>query len=507
MKDFTELVDLASERVGGRVLAVNDEFFAPGKNLLKAGRPVFIEGKYTSRGKWMDGWETRRRRQPGHDWCIIRLGLPGIVRGVVVDTGHFKGNFPERCSIEACAVEGVAGWKQLLGPQTTWLELLPETKLQGDTQNRFAVNGTGRFTHLRLNIYPDGGVARLRIHGEVVPEAGLRRKPEIDLVGIETGARVIASSDEFFGSPQNMLLPGRGKNMGDGWETRRRRGPGFDWVILRFGFAGTIRRIEVDTTHFKGNFPESCSLEACNAEGAEADADNQPLFAELEWKEVLPRNRLRANARHVFQQEVREAGVVSHARFSIFPDGGVARLRIFGAPSRGGNRLEGLRRLNSLSKEEVESELFDCCASKEWVRQMVSQRPFAGIAQLFDAADHICAGLRPEDWLEAFHHHPPIGGKKAKGRQSAAARRWSQKEQANVQKTSPAMLAALAEGNSAYQKKFGHIFIICATGKTTEEILSRLQQRLGNDPESELRAAAEEQRQITRLRLERLLDR
>ncbi len=503
MKDFAQLVDLASERVGGRVIAANDEFFAPKENLLKASKPVFIEGKYTPRGKWMDGWETRRRREPGHDWCIIRLGLPGIVRGVVLDTSHFKGNFPEHCSIEACAVDAKAGLKQLTGAQTQWVELLPKSTLEGDTQNTFAMHDARRFTHLRLNIYPDGGVARLRAHGEVVPDEALRDKPEIDLAAIQSGARVIASSDEFFGAPQNMLMPGRPKNMADGWETRRRRGTGFDWVILKLGFPGTIRWVEVDTAHFKGNFPESCSLEACNAEGA--NADNQPLFAALEWKEVLPRARLKANALHIFRREVRDTGRVSHVRFNIFPDGGVARLHIIGAPSRSGNRAAGLRRLNSLSKEEAEAAFLDCCGSQEWASRMVSRRPFEGIPQLFESADRIWAGLRPDDWLEAFRRHPPIGGKKAEGKQSGTAGRWSAKEQSGAKKASPATLGALADANCAYHAKFGHIFIISATGKSSEEILSRLQQRLGNDPEAELRIAAEEQRQITRLRLEKLL--
>lgn len=505
MKDFAQLVDLASERVGGRVIAANDEFFAPKGNLLRASKPVFIEDKYTARGKWMDGWETRRRREPGCDWCIIRLGLPGIVHGVVVDTSHFKGNFPEQCSIEVCAVDAKASLKQLTGAQTEWLELLPKSALKGDTQNIFAVHDTRRFTHLRLNIYPDGGVARLRVHGEVVPDEALCEKPEIDLAAIESGARVIASSDEFFGAPQNMLMPGRARNMGDGWETRRRRGPGFDWVILKLGFPGTICRIEVDTTHFKGNFPESCSLEACNAEVA--DAANQGLFAALEWKEVLPRTKLKANALHIFRREIRDAGSVSHARFNIFPDGGVARLHIFGAPSRSGSRAGGLRGLNSLSKEEAEAAFLDCCGSKEWVRQMVFHRPFKAVPQLLETADRIWAGVRPDDWLEAFRRHPPIGGKKAEGKQSGTASRWSAKEQSGVKKASPATLAALAEANRAYHEKFGYIFIICATGKSSEEILSRLQQRLGSDPEAELRTAAEEQRQITRLRLEKLLAR
>jgi allantoicase len=243
LKDFTRLVDLASERLGGRMLAANDEFFAPRQNLLKSTKPVFVEGKYTSRGKWMDGWETRRRREPGHDWCIIRLGLAGMVRGIVVDTSHFKGNFPEHCSVEGCEARAPATAQQLQRPATKWFQILPKSPLQGDTQNLFAVEIARRVTHLRLNIYPDGGVARLRVHGEVAPDESQRRKRAIDLAAIENGTRVLASSDEFFGSPLNLLLPGRAKNMGDGWETRRRRGPGSDWVILKLGIPGTIQRV------------------------------------------------------------------------------------------------------------------------------------------------------------------------------------------------------------------------------------------------------------------------
>jgi allantoicase len=350
LKTLTRLVDLASERLGGRVLAANDEFFAPKENLLKAAKAVFVEDKYTPRGKWMDGWETRRRREPGHDWCIVRLGLAGIVRGIVVDTSHFKGNFPEHCSVEGCEARAPAAMKQLQEPATGWFELLPKSALQGDTQNLFAVESARRVTHLRLNIFPDGGVARLRVHGEVAPDESQRRKRAIDLAAIENGTRVLASSDEFFGSPLNLLLPGRAKNMGDGWETRRRRGPGSDWVILKLGIPGTIHRVEVDTSHFKGNFPESCALSGCRAEGADDRA------AALSWKQILPRTQLKANARHAFRKQLTPIGGVTHVRFEIFPDGGVSRLRLFGAPVRD---LEGgLRRINALPEARARGACF-----------------------------------------------------------------------------------------------------------------------------------------------------
>jgi allantoicase len=504
VKDFARLVDLASERLGGRVLFANDEFFGPKENLLKAAPPVFAEGKYTSSGKWMDGWETRRRRSPGYDWCIIRLGLPGTVRGVVVDTSHFRGNFPEQCSIEACALEGNQGPSQerrlLKNGATRWIVLLPQSALQGDSQNIFVVTNPQRFTHLRFKIYPDGGVARLRVHGEVVPDRKRRpaQRGEIDLAAIESGGRVICSSDEFFGSPLNLLMPGRGKNMSDGWETRRRRGPGHDWVIVKLGVPGTIRRIEVDTAHFKGNYPESCSLEGADMANSEPDA----VPESPSWREILPRTKLNANARHVFQKELASAGKVSHVRFHIYPDGGVSRLRLLGAPAVAPESR--LVWLNSLASARAQSAFLDCCGSNAWVRQMVAARPFASVQQALERADRIWGGLEREDWLEAFRHHPPIGANKAAQKQSPKAKQWSAKEQSSVQKASPETKAVLAPANAAYQARFGHIFIVCAAGKTTEEILALLKQRLGNEPQTELRIAAEEQRKITRSRLEKL---
>ncbi len=327
--DFTELVDLASERVGGVVLAANDEFFAPKENLLKSSKPILLEDKFTDRGKWMDGWETRRRRTPGHDWCFIKLGLPGILRGLVVDTSYFKGNYPPQCSLEACALEAAATAEELASPATSWVELLPKVALQGDAQNRFALSNPQRFTHLRFNIFPDGGVARLRAYGTVAPDwAQLAASgSELDLAAVENGGLVLAASDMFFGSRHNLIMPGRAQTMGEGWETRRRRGPGHDWAIVQLGAAGTVRRVEVDTSHFKGNYPESCSLEAVSAAGAGVE---ELTRAGTAWKELLPRTKLAADTRHNFEKEVLAVGAVTHVRLNIFPDGGVARLRVFG---------------------------------------------------------------------------------------------------------------------------------------------------------------------------------
>jgi allantoicase len=506
MNDFLQLADLASERLGGEVLAANDEFFAPKENLLKPSKPIFIQGKYTPRGKWMDGWETRRRRTPGFDWCIIRLGLPGVIRGVVVDTSHFKGNFPSHFSLEACDLGAAPPYKneknRLEASATRWDELLPQTALAGDSENPFPVNNPGRFTHVRLKIHPDGGVARLRVHGEAVPEKARVSRGEFDLVAVENGGHLVTSSDQFFGAPQNLLMPGSAKDMSDGWETRRRRGPGHDWVILKLGVPGVIKRIQVDTTHFKGNYPDSCSLESCYVE---RDAAGNPATAWPTWKQLLPQSKLKPNRRHTFREQIQDASPCTHVRFNIYPDGGVSRLRVFGRAERPTDRLTGIERFNQDSIAHVRKALFDCCGSKKWVEQILARRPFQSAEQLFDASDKIWASLSRREWLAAFRHHPPIGAAQAKGKQSETARRWSASEQSVAQKASPETLAVLTAANQAYQAAFGYVFLISAQGKTSEEILKNLQQRLSNNPEVELRNAAEEQRKITRLRLEKLL--
>jgi len=323
---FTDLIDLAAERLGGAVLLANDEFFAPKESLLRAAPAVWKEGEYTDRGKWMDGWETRRRRTPGHDWCIVRLGLPGVVHGVVVDTAFFRGNYPEQCSLEGASVAGVPDPEQLASDGgVKWRELLPRSPLAGDSKNAFALTSDERLTHLRFHIYPDGGVARLRVHGEARPDpARLARGQVLDLAAMENGGFVVVCSDMFFGHRQNLILPGRSTHMGDGWETRRRRGPGHDWTIVRLAARGSVQRLELDTDHFKGNAPGRCSLEWCDAPGADAAA----LPTVVKWQPLLAETALQPHARHAWDATSAPA---THVRLNIFPDGGVARLRVFGA--------------------------------------------------------------------------------------------------------------------------------------------------------------------------------
>ncbi len=327
MGDFEQAVDLATERLGGAVLWATDDFFAPKENLLMPGRGTFVPDKYTERGKWMDGWESRRRRTPGHDFCVIRLGLAGVIRGVDIDTNHFIGNAPQASSLEACRLKGYHPAQSLLGNDVSWTEILPSSPLKPGSQNLIPISSPATWSHLRLHIYPDGGVARFRAYGQVMPdwEQILADSRVIDLAAVENGGTVLSASDEFFSDRRNLILPGRSQNMGDGWETRRRRGLGNDWVVLKLGRSGTITRIELDTTHFKGNFPESCSLEGCPAMG-------ESLGSQETWKEILPRTKLEAHAQHRFDRQLVGVGPISHARLNIYPDGGIARLRLFGEP-------------------------------------------------------------------------------------------------------------------------------------------------------------------------------
>jgi allantoicase len=323
---FAAMADLASARTGGRALGASDDFFAPKSNLVKPSAPVFIPGKYTSRGKWMDGWESRRKRTPGHDWCVVRLGMRGRIHGVNVDTSFFTGNYPSHCSIDALdtAKTPSAALQAADGPP--WTTILPKTALKGDAANYLTVDDRRPWTHVRLNIYPDGGVARLRVHGDV--EVDWSRAPRtkfVDLAFIRHGGIVLAVSDMHYGAKDNMLMPGRAMDMSDGWETRRRRGPGHDWALVRLGAPGTIHRIEIDTSHFKGNYPDRASVDGCLLPGASL-GDLQ----RADWLELLPPTKLKAHTRHLFARQLQPIGAVSHIRLNIFPDGGVSRLRVHG---------------------------------------------------------------------------------------------------------------------------------------------------------------------------------
>ena len=324
---FTALADLASARVGGRAIATNDDFFAPKSNLIKPEPAVFVPGKYTARGKWMDGWDSRRRRSPGHDWCVVKLGMRGRIRGFNVNTAFFTGNYPSHCSIEALDTTRAVGAALAAREGEPWTTILPRSPLRGDTDNYFAIEDGRPWTHLRLNIFPDGGVARLRVYGEVVVD-WKRVAPKgrlVDLAAIEHAGLVIAASDMHYGAKDNVIMPGRASTMADGWETKRRRGPGYDWLILRLGAPGRVKKVEIDTNHFKGNYPDSAAIEGCRIE-----ADTLAELGSANWSVILPQTKLKPHHRHVLANGLKDPGPVSHVRLNIFPDGGVSRLRIHG---------------------------------------------------------------------------------------------------------------------------------------------------------------------------------
>jgi allantoicase len=319
-------VNLADPRLGAVALAASDEFFAAKERLLDPAPAQFYPGRYDDHGKWMDGWETRRRRRGGHDWCLVRLARPGTIAGLDLDTSHFTGNFPPGASVDACFMAD--GGEP--GEGAAWFALLPQVSLKGNSHHYFSIAGEMPVSHLRLNIHPDGGVARLRAWGRPVfdpqlgPMGGL-----LELSAALNGGTVVAANNEHFGPASVMLLPGRGVDMGDGWETRRRREPGSDWCLIALGRAGVIERIEIDTAHFKGNFPDRCSIQAACVDGGSAESlVTQAMF----WDELLPEQPMTADAFHVFQAEIRPLGPVSHVRFNMIPDGGVSRLRLWGRP-------------------------------------------------------------------------------------------------------------------------------------------------------------------------------
>ena len=322
---FTQLTDLAAERLGGKVLFATDDFFAEKENLIKPTRGIFITDKYTDRGKWMDGWESRRKRTAGHDWAVVQLATPGKIVGFDIDTNFFLGNHPPNASIEAVYIKDntvVTEWETI-----AWKEILPKSALDVGSQNFYKSNSDELFTHIRLHIYPDGGVARLRVYGEVFKDwDAVGDTDEVDLVAAINGGKAIACNDMFFSAMGNLIMPGRGVNMGDGWETKRNRTPdNRDWVILKLATHGIIERIVVDTCHFKGNYPDSCSIEGCSG-----DNDDAVINGKVEWQTILPQQKLGADAEHEFVKEIVSTSVHSHVRLNIFPDGGISRLRLFG---------------------------------------------------------------------------------------------------------------------------------------------------------------------------------
>jgi allantoicase len=494
--DFRDKPDLAARKVGSAVLYATDDFFAEKDNLLKPEKAIFLEKEYTDRGKWMDGWESRRKRVAGHDYAIIHLGLPGIVEGVVVDTAFFRGNYPAGCSLEGVSLPGQPTVDELTDPALVWTPLLDRVDLKGDSENLFAITSQVRITHLRFHIYPDGGVARLRVHGTVVPDPrwlGLAElTQEVDLAALEHGAEVTAASDMFFGSRHNLITPGRGTHMGDGWETKRSRREGYDWVVVQLAARGVLTRVLLDTLHFKGNFPESAALEGVDAKGRDAQ-----FIPEGEWTLLLGRTKLQAHTLHAYEEELLAHGTISHVRMRIWPDGGVSRLRLFGLVDSEAKTAHMLRFINALPEADRARLFHQCATSQRYARALAAKAPFADMDALSRASIACFSNLEESDWNEMFQGHPRIGERKPD--------RLAMLEQKGMDAATPSQRAELAAVNEAYEQKFGRIYLVCATGKSAEELLRLAKLRLAGEPAEELENARTAQREIASIRLRKLL--
>jgi allantoicase len=466
------MIDLISERVGGRVLDFNDEFFAPARNLISAAEPV-ANDEYTDRGKWMDGWETRRRRQQGHDWCVLALGIPGRITRVTVDTSNFTGNYPEQFSLEAAGIDD--------RDRAEWVEVIPRTDLMGDSRAVFEVEDPHRVELVRLNIFPDGGVARLQVEGDPVPAMQLVCPEQTaDLAVASVGGEVVDASDLHYSHPSNLLRPVGSAGMWDGWETKRRRDDGHDWVTVRLGLAGSVESITVDTTNFKGNAPGWVSCEVSD-DG-------------LSWARVADRVPVESDRPN--RLEVESSATARLLRLSIHPDGGVARLRVHGRPSADSAADTRLDYVNSLFEQAARNFFNGACVAGSWVREMVSRRPYESIGSILEASGAVFDELGETDWLEAFGGHPRIG---ERGDGTA------NEEQSGAEDAGASVLGEIAAVNRQYEESFGFTYIVYATGKTAEEMLDIALGRVGNTRAEEIANAAAEQRRITETRLRRML--
>jgi allantoicase len=363
-KAATTDIDLAARWLGGSVLAVSDESFGDKDNLLNPGPPT-RPGDFGNRGEIVDGWETRRRRQPGHDWAIVRLGAPGAITSIVVDTSFFSGNYPESCLIEACGREGYPGPRDLEGG-TGWVEVVPRSSLEAHKLNVFRVNEPYRFTHVRLSIFPDGGVARLRVFGETVPDPRQFDGVSVDLVSQAVGGAMVSCSDDFYTSPSLLIRPDEPRTMGDGWESRRRRGPGNDYAIFQLGVEGEVRKVVVDTIYFRYNASGEIALQRSPEQPA------PPADSSL-WQPLVERTGVQPDTSHSFM--VANPSTSACVRLDAFPDAGLSRLRLIGRVDGAARRRAGYRWFNSLPLDHATRCLAEAGISASLAHRLVEQRP------------------------------------------------------------------------------------------------------------------------------------
>ena len=324
MKKFisAKMINLADPRIGSKIIYKTDDFFAAAHIILNIDPPVFKDGLFDKHGKWMDGWETRRRRSKGFDYLILKLGKPGKIFDIDIDTTHFNGNQPTHASVEGCLSKNTPNKK------TKWVHLLGKKRLGANRNHSFKSQNKSVFNYIKLNIFPDGGVARLRLYGKIEMEKNFLSNKNINLTSVLTGASIVGCNNEHFGRAENVIAPGKGKNMGDGWETRRSRGKNFDWLIIKFGKPGLIKRLEIDTHHFKGNYPDTCSIQTANIS---KDLSNKSIVNNSKnWKIILNKSKLSAHKKHIFKKFLIKRSKENYLRINIYPDGGISRIRAFG---------------------------------------------------------------------------------------------------------------------------------------------------------------------------------
>lgn len=475
-------IDLASDRLRGYVLASSDQAFTSGAQLVSSQAASNSQG-----------WLTRRRRESGHDWAVVRLGVPGIVEELVIDTTGQVGQSPTHVSVEGCNAPHTSSASDL----KDWEALLPKTVLAENCPNTFSVPNGKRYSHLRLNIYPDGGVTRFHAFGLPVPAwmaPGAAPLSSLDLAGSNNGAQITGWSDANGASAaQNLIYPNSPADHNDAWLTRRRRQPGHDWLVIRLAEAGQVHTAVLDTERLEADIPAKASLEGASSVGEPEESD---------WFELLPPRPMLPNTEHTYGQEIASHDEVRWVRLNLFPDGGMARLRLWGALSPKGQIESRLRYLNSASSGELREIFRAVCHSDKWASSMALAGPFDSVADLQKKGATAWSHCREVDWKEALAGHPRIG-EKAQGGDLAS--RWSRGEQSKAATPDEAIKAELRENQLIYEERFGFLFLICATGRTTEQILSVLKSRLEQTPENELQTVAEELAKIIHLRLEKLL--
>ena len=325
MKKFisAKMINLADPRIGSKIIFKTDDFFAAAHRILKTDIPVFKDGLFDKHGKWMDGWETRRRRSKGYDYLVLKLGKPGKIFDIDIDTSHFNGNQPTHASLEGCFSRSKPNKK------TKWTRLLGKKKLGPNKNHNFKSQNKSTFNYIRLNIFPDGGVARLRLYGKIEIDKKIINHKNINLTSVLNGASIVGCNNEHFGRAENIIAPGKGKNMGDGWETRRSRGKNFDWLIIKFGKPGLIKKLEIDTHHFKGNYPDSCSIQTAIIN---KDLSNNLIVKNSKnWKFILNKSKLSGHKKHVFKKFLIKRNKENYLKINIYPDGGISRIRAFGS--------------------------------------------------------------------------------------------------------------------------------------------------------------------------------